>query len=493
LAVCRRLGSCTPSHSASNNSLNIHLALLLVYSIGLIAIGLVVARLVHGSADFFVAGRRLSTPLIFTTVLASNIGAGATVGATGLGYRDGISAWWWNGSAAIGSVFLALFIGPRIWRIASEHNLYTTGDYLELRYGPSVRAIVASLLWVGTLSIFAGQLIAGAAVLSVVAHLPRWVGTIISASVVTIVFVSGGAISTVWTNVVQLIVLLLGFMVALPMLLSHVGGLTAVFANANAPPTFGTILHSNGPGSGLMLLVLAPAFVISPGLMQKAYGASSARAVARGIGVQALVLSLFAFAPPLFGMAARLAHPGLTDPNLVLPTILVEQLPTALGALTLAAVFSAEVSTCDALLFMLATSLSQDLYKRFLRPTASDAQLLGVARLAAVAGGLGAVLFALWLPTVIDALRIFYALLIATLFVPIVGGLYTRRAGSVEALASIATGVITLLVVKFALAGRLPWLDPTLAGVTTAALAFIVTMVVRRHEPSTGLPTRTPA
>jgi solute:Na+ symporter, SSS family len=451
----------------------------------LIVIGLVVARMVRGTADFFVAGRRLSAPLIFTTVLASNIGAGATVGATGLGYRDGISAWWWNGSAAIGSIFLALFIGPRVWRIASEHNLYTTGDYLELRYGPSVRAITSSLLWLGTLSIFAGQLIAGAAVLNVVAHVPRWAGTIISASVVTIVFVSGGAISTVWTNVIQLAVLLVGFIVALPLVLSHVGGLAGIFANANVPPTFGNILHSSGPGSGWMLLVLGPAFVISPGLMQKAYGASSARGVARGIGVQAVVLSLFAFIPPLFGMAARVAHPGLTDPNLVLPTVLIEQLPAVLGALTLAAVFSAEVSTCDALLFMLATSLSQDLYKRFLRPAASDRQLLGVARLAAVAGGVGAVLFALWLPTVIDALRIFYALLIATLFVPIVGGLYTRRAASPEALAAIAGGIVTLLVVKFMLAARLPWLDPTLAGVVVAAAAFAATLAVRQPRRDT--------
>ncbi|HEX8943232.1 MAG TPA: sodium:solute symporter family protein [Gemmatimonadaceae bacterium] len=448
-------------------------------------IGLVVARMVRGSADFFVAGRRLSAPLIFTTVLASNIGAGATVGATGLGYRDGIGAWWWNGSAAIGSIFLALFIGPRVWRIASEHNLYTTGDYLELRYGPAVRAIVSSLLWLGTLSIFAGQLIAGAAVLSVVAHVPRWAGTIISASVVTIVFVSGGAISTVWTNVIQLIVLLSGFLIALPMVLGHVGGLAGIFASASVPPTFGNILHSTGPGSGWMLLVLSPAFVISPGLMQKAYGASSARAVAKGIGVQALVLSLFAFIPPLFGMAARVAHPGITDPNLVLPTVLIEQLPAALGALTLAAVFSAEVSTCDALLFMLATSLSQDLYKRFLRPSATDAQLLRVARLAAVAGGVGAVLFALWLPTVIDALRIFYALLIATLFVPIVAGLYTRRAGSAEALAGIAGGVVALLVVKFLLATRMPWLDPTLAGVVVAAVAFMLTLLVRQTRRAT--------
>jgi solute:Na+ symporter, SSS family len=169
----------------------------------------------------------------------------------------------------------------------------------------------------------------------------------------------------------------------------------------------------------------------------------------------------------------------LMNPNLVLPTVLIEQLPVMLGSLTLAAVFSAEVSTCDALLFMLATSLSQDLYKRFLRPEASDAQLLRVARLAALAGGVGAVLFALWLPTVIDALRIFYALLVATLFVPIVGGLYTRRAGSPEALVSIAAGVITLLVVRFMLASQLPWLDPTLAGLVVAAIAFLVTLLFR--------------
>jgi len=280
-------------------------------------------------------------------------------------------------------------------------------------------------------------------------------------------------------------VLLIGFIVALPLVLGHAGGFAGVLNNSSVPSTYGNILYSTGPGSGWFLLVLAPAFIISPGLMQKAYGASSGRAVARGIGVQAVVLALFAFIPPLFGMAARIAHPGLTNPNLVLPTVLIEQLPITLGSLTLAAVFSAEVSTCDALLFMLATSLSQDLYKRFLRPGATDAQLLGVARLAALAGGVGAVLFALWLPTVIDALRIFYALLVATLFVPIVGGLYTRRAGSPEALASIAAGIVTLLVVRFMLAARMPWLDPTLAGLVVAAVAFVLTMLVRRPQSRT--------
>jgi SSS family solute:Na+ symporter len=213
--------------------------------------------------------------------------------------------------------------------------------------------------------------------------------------------------------------------------------------------------------------------------MQKAYGASSARALSRGIGLQAVALAIFAFIPAIFGMAARAAHPGLTDPNLVLPTLLIEQLSPALGALALAAVFSAEVNTCDALLFMLSTSLSQDLYKRFLRPEATDAQLLRVARWSAVAGGVGGVLFALRLATVIDALKIFYTLLGVTLLVPVVGGLYVRRAGSAEALASMAAGIGTLLVVRSGLFAPRPWLDPTAAGLVAAALAFAITCLVR--------------
>jgi SSS family solute:Na+ symporter len=412
-------------------------------------------------------------------VLAANIGAGATVGAAGLGYRDGLAAWWWSGSAAIGSVFLALFIGPRIWRAAKEHNLYTAGDYLELRYGPTVRAVVTSLIWIGTLSILAGQLIAGAAVLSVVAEVPRSTGIILSAVVMTVYFVAGGLLSSAWINAVQLVVLLGGFAVALPMVISSAGGMSELLAPASAPASYGDILHSTGPGSGWLLIALVPAFIISPGLMQKAYGASSERAVRWGIGVQAVVLGLFAFIPALFGMAARTTHPTLTDLNLVLPTVLADQLPVALGALALAAVFSAEVSTCDALLFMLATSLSQDMYKRFLRPQASDAQLLFVARAASVAGAVGGVLFALWLPTVTDALRIFYSLLGVSLLVPVVGGLYTR-AGSAAALASIASGIVTLLIVRFGVAARYPWLDATLAGLVAAAIAYAVVAVSRR-------------
>src|SRR5262252_4473109 len=149
------------------------LIILIVYAALMMLIGAIVSRRVRASSDFFVAGRGLGAGLIFSTLLAANIGAGSTVGAAGLGYRDGLSAWWWVGSAGIGSLILAFTVGPKIWQIAKEHNLYTVGDYLEFRYDKRVRGLTALLLWFGGLSILAGQLIAVSWILNVVAGLSK--------------------------------------------------------------------------------------------------------------------------------------------------------------------------------------------------------------------------------------------------------------------------------------------------------------------------------
>jgi solute:Na+ symporter, SSS family len=454
--------------------------LLIGYSAAMVGLGLWISRFVRDSSAFFVAGRSLSAPLLFATVLASNIGAGSTVGAAGLAYTDGISAWWWNGASATGSLVLAFWVGPKIWKIASTHNFYTAGDYLEFRYSASVRGVIASLIWLGTLSILAGQLMAGAAVLNIVAGLPRWAGTAASAAVMTTYFAAGGLLSSAWVNAVQLVVLIAGLLLAIPLGLAAVGGLDVVLQGASVPEHFDQFWYSSGPGSGwTRLILMGPAFIISPGLLQKAYGAASPRAIRVGLGWQALALAAFGFVPVLLGMMARASSPDITSPNLVLPTLLGEQLPPWLGALGLAAIFSAEVSTCDAILFMLATSLSKDLYKRFVRPEASDRQVLAVARWAAVAGAVGGVVLALVLQTVQQALDIFYALLTVSLMVPIVGGLYVRRASTVHAFSAIIAGVTTLVFVRLFLAPTSRWLDPTLWGLVAAVVAFSLMLVVR--------------
>jgi SSS family solute:Na+ symporter len=462
--------------------LNLHLTLLIVYSFGVIGVGIWTARFVRSSSAFFVAGRSLGPGLILSSMLAANIGAGSTLGATGLAYRDGLSAWWWVGSAGIGSLVFGAIVAPRLWSLAKEHDFYTTGDYLEFRYGPAVRAVATALVGVGSLALLAGQLIAGAAILTVITGMPRWLGAAAGGAIMTVYFTAGGLLGTAWVNTLQLLVMLGGFMVAVPMALHTAGG-AGVLSSPNVPPWFGDITYSTGPGSGwTLLLLLGPAFIISPGLIQKAYGGKSAAAVRTGTLLNAAALLLFAFIPVLMGIVARATIPGISDPNAVLPTILTQGLPPWLGAFALSAVFSTEVDTCDAILFMISTSASQDLYRRFLKPTASDRQLLLVGRASAVAGGTVGVVLAIVLDTVIGAVTVFYSLLVVTMLVPVLGGLYVPRAGSREALAAIFAGVAVLFLVRFGVAARLPWLDPALAGIVSAAAAYCLVLGFRRES-----------
>ncbi len=465
--------------------MNLHLTLLLAYSALLVGLGLWIGRRVSGTKDFFVAGRRLGPGLIFSTMLAANIGGGSTVGATGLGYRDGVSAWWWVGSAALGSIVLALWIGPHVRRIAERHDLKTVGDFLELRYGRNVRAITSLLLWMGSLAIPAGQLIAISTILNVVTGLPKYAGCLIGGGVVIAYFTAGGLLTSAWVNMVQLAVKLLGFALALPLALQAVGGWSAVAAVRADDPSYWNAWQ--GGASGWMYLaLLGPAFIVSPGLLQKIYGARDDRAVRLGVGLNALGLLLYAGVPPLMGIIARARFPSLPNHELALPMVLMHGVPPLVGSLGLAAVFSAEISAADAGLFMLTTSLAQDLYKRFLNPAADDRRVLAVTRAAAVGCGAIAVALAIVSPTIIGVICVFYGLLGVSLFVPILAGLYIRRAGTPEALASIACGVSTMVTVHFGTGGRGVFgLTPALAGLATASLGFLVVFIsrLRTYEP----------
>src|SRR5262245_49303379 len=434
-------------------SLNLHLVILVAYSLGMIALGLIIGRRVKGTSDFFVARRQLGPGLIFSTMLAANIGAGSTVGATSLGYSGGLAAFWWVGSAAIGSLGLAFWIGPAMRREAAAHDLKTVGDYLEYRYSPAIRATVAVLLWVGSIFILAGQLLAIGSILETVAGLPAAIGCAIGAIVITTYFAAGGLLASARVNVVQLAVKLGGFAVAVPLAVSALGGWSA-FARVRPDDAVFWSFWRYGPPGLVYLATFVPSFMISPGLLQKVFGARDDRSVRLGVGLNALGLLLYAAVPAILGIVAQGRFAGLWSPNDALPTVLIFLLPPLVGALALAAVFSAEVSASDAVLFMLTTSLSQDLYRRFINPRASDRHVLQVARLTSVGVATLGVALALVLGSVVDALRIFYTLLTVSFFVPILAGLYAPHASTLEAGTSIACGIVATVATQFMTGGR---------------------------------------
>jgi solute:Na+ symporter, SSS family len=454
---------------------SLHLALLLAY-LGLqVGIGLWLGRRVKTATDFFVAGRQLGPGLLFATFVAANIGAGSTLGAAGEGFRLGLGAWWWVGSAGLGSLVLAFIVGPRLRRIAAEQGLRTAGDYLARRYSPAVRTTVTALLWLGTLAVLASQLIQAGIILNTVTNLPLAAGIALGGLVATAYFTAGGLMTAVWINLVQ-IIFEVGVMCALvPLSIGRAGGWEAVAATP-APEGYW-----NWSGGWRYLILLAPAFVVSPGLIQKVYAARDDRAVRLGVGANALLLVVFALVPTLLGVAARVLHPTLSHPQLALPTLLMTDLPPIVGAMALAVLFTTGVNTADTVLFMLSTSLAQDLYRGHVNPAATDAQVLRVARVSAIGSGALGIAAAILAASIIDALTMFYTLVGVSLFVPIVGGLFVRRAGPVHAFVSMAAGIGVTLAVHVATAGQGIGgiISPAFAGHIAAALAFGMALTSR--------------
>jgi SSS family solute:Na+ symporter len=160
-----------------------------------------------------------------------------------------------------------------------------------------------------------------------------------------------------------------------------------------------------------------------------------------------------------------------------------------LGAVALAAVFSAEVGACEAILFMLATSLSQDLYKRIINPGARPDQVLRVARVAAFAGGSAGMLLAIFVVgEIITALSVFYSIIGATLLVPVLGALFITRDGTRtrDAVSAIVVGMAALLVVQFG-TNRTGWLNPNLWGLIGSAVGFLASRAAPHNQRSASL------
>jgi len=432
------------------------LAVLVAYAISLIFIGLWIGRRVRRTADFFVGNRSLGVGLLFATFLAPNIGAGSTVGATALAYHQGISAWWWNGSAGIGSLVLAFWVGPKIWREATRLKLLTVGDFLEHHFGHSVRGLAALIIWLGSLLVLCAQLDGVAAVLNIAGGVSHGAGCLIGATVMTAYFAAGGITSAARVNSVQLFVKLAGFALATPLVIAAAGGWDAVMAFNPPGVTLwrGTIATAGWP----RLFLLGPAFFLSPGLLQKAFAARDERSLTRGVAL---------------GLSARALHPGLADADIALTVL--KDVPVIIGGLALAAVFSAELSAADAVLFMLSTSASQDLYRGFVRPSASDADLVAVARWSALVGGLVGFGLTFVYPAVLDALTGFYSVLVVSLFAPILGGLYLPRGGRWGALAAMLVGITTLAVTTLSTGGAgYGWAAPHFLGLVASAVTYVI-------------------
>ena len=426
--------------------MNLLVAVVFVYPLILIAVSLWRSLKVKSHEDFMVAGRSVPVALLVGTLVCTWIGSGSLFGGAGLAFRSGISMLWFSFGAWLGLV-VAYFIAGRVRRIAQ----YTVPDLLEQRYNAAARVLGTLAIILAYVTIASYQFRGGGWILSIVTDgaISPTQGMYITAAAIIIFTTLAGMMSIVTVDIFNGIIITLGVLFALPYMIFEVGGLGAVLENL--PPAHLTPL--GGHNVLWVIGVALPTFLLllgESGMYQKFFSARDENAARRAVVGMVVGVVVLETALALLAIVGRAAFPdlitqtpiaGLAASETVILYIARHGLPVLGGAILLAAAIAIVLSTGNTFLLVPSTNVSRDIYQRFIRPRATEKQLVSLQRVFIVLfGGVGLLILTQF-ETVLSMALYAYSLVGASLTPALLAAFLWKRVTPQGGVACIAGGL----------------------------------------------------
>jgi SSS family solute:Na+ symporter len=441
---------------------------------------------VKTKADYLVAGRSLPAFVLVFTLLSSWIGSGSLLGGAENAYKHGFVALWQGGGGWAG-LALIYFIAPRARKFAQ----FTIPDLLEARYNQTARVLgVIAVLFTYT-AITSYQFIGGGDILHLIFPTVTAVqGQFILAGFVIVFTAIAGMASVAYMDVVIGLLATFTMLAALPVLLHLAGGWAGV--HAVLPATHFQVL---GDLSWIQALELAlPTCLLMLGnqsMYQKFFSAKSEKDATRatvGWVVGTVILETVIVAIAVVGSALFPSGEVHERPREILAYTATHAFGGAvagnrvlglLGALLVGAIFAKVVSTANNYLFSPATNLVNDVFVRYVRPDATNGQILLVSRLMVVGLGAWALYQSLGTTSVLKKSLYAYTIYSAALTPVILAAFYWKRATAWAAVASIATGTfVTVFWDSDFVHNRLPAIVSERDAIFPALLASLLCLFV---------------
>jgi SSS family solute:Na+ symporter len=431
------------------------LAIIAVYFLAIIGIGVWSKQRAGGQNGFFVAHRRGTLLLITGSLVATAIGGSATVGMAGLGFKQGLTGAWWLLVGSIGLVLLGIFFARKVRSTA----LYTLPELVERQYDRRVSLAASILIVIAWVGVVAGQIVAAGNVLSIlgIGSVAFWM---VAFTIVCLVYaILGGQLSIIRTDLFQAVIIFAGIFTALVLVISQVGGFDGLKVSLS-PSYFSFPVSSEFSWKALLsiLILVGATYVVGPDMYSRLFCAKGEKTAQKSAILSAFLFIPLAFAITLIGMGAKVLYPEISAEG-AFPHMIASVLSPGLSGLLLAALVAALMSSADTCLLSQGVILTQDIIKQFL-PSLSEKKTVLLTRLNIIILGLLALGLALTLKGVISSLLFAYTIFSCGLVVPVVAGFYKKKLkvtprGALTAL--IGGGIIGLL-------GQLPGLDIPLKG-----------------------------
>jgi SSS family transporter len=439
------------------------LTLVIAYLLVTIAIGLVAAKRVKSSADFAIAGRHLPLAMIVTTTFATWFGSETVLGIPAKFVNSGL-----NGvvedpfGAGSCLILVGVFFAAKLYRM----NLLTISDYYRERYGRTVEILCSIIIMVSYLGWVSAQVTALGLVFNLLSGgaVSMPMGMAIGVVSVLAYTLFGGMWSVAITDFIQMIILVVGLATLAVFAGNQAGGADKVIALAVSQDMFKFLPE---PELKEILFFVAAAITIMFGsipqqdVFQRVMSANSLHAATKGPIIGGICYILFAFVPMFLVVSALIIMPEKAaqliqeDPQKVLPTLVMEQMPFVMQVLFFGALLSAIKSCASATLLAPSVTFTENIWRQFF-PHQGDKQALLAMRITVLVFSGLVLTYAILMQgsSIYDMVSGAYQVTLVGAFVPLVFGLYWSKATTQGAIFAIVLGLLAWLLFLMTPAGE---------------------------------------
>ena len=413
-----------------------------VYVGVVLAIGFAVSRTIGDFRDFFVAGGRMTAPVLICTLVSTYYGLDVLFGGSEVGYQEGLVGWFFYTRPYYLTIVLAALLVAG--RLRARAAVLTLPDVAAEAYGRWTQGVVAVASFFYALPIMAMMGIG--VLLDVLFGIPFAVGVLAGAVVSLAYTIMGGLLADAVTDTVQFTLMCVTLGVASVLVFRDFGGVDAL--RDALPPSY---FDPRGTYPLPVLVVFglgALSVLVEPAFYQRIVAARSHRAILVALAVGVVLWAAFDWIVTLLGMAA--AARGLeVEPRYALLTVVLDALPPGLEGLFVAGVVATAMSTIDSYLLISGANLVYDLYRPWRRRPLADRDLLRLTRWGIVAAAAVSIAFALFFTSIVSAWVFMSSVLVAAALVPVLAALWMKRPARLAGTASSTVGLVTLLVSYF--------------------------------------------
>lgn len=411
-------------------------------------IGVLSSRFVKNSGDFVLAGRKLPLVLAGSALFATWFGSETVLGASSEFVEYGLIG---VIEDPFGAALCLILVGAFIARPLYKMNILTFCDFYRNRFGKRVELLTSLCMVPSYFGWIAAQLVAIGLIFNVVAGLEMALGICIGAGVVLIYTYIGGMWAVSVTDFLQSILIIVGLAYLAFDLFDTAGGLSQVinhtpdgFFNFLPKPDMESILHYVAAW-----MTIGLGSIPQQDVFQRIMASKSAKVAVQASYLGAFLYLTIGFIPLLIGLTALHIYPEVVknvgDTQLIIPSVVLAHTGLPIQTLFFGALLSAVMSTTSGAILAPASILAENLIKPHLKDQ-SDQYLLKILRISVVLVAVAATIMAQMQSNIYDLVAQSSSLSLVSLFVPLVAGLYWKRATETGAMLAVVMGMFVWFI-----------------------------------------------